>query len=195
MTDFAPPIDIPFARGITAIRGFGGFLQITRALPGTDQFEKHILDVERWTIRHEFRTVELPISGGFGAITRRRVASDFLFKASLSWDAMPDVPFLDDIFLGENTEQYAVAVLFALGRPSDYAHYFPGIPDQNSHYYCKAVQIDRLVVVTSTKPPDVIKLEVIGKGSAPLRRYVGPVWKGAGGLDFTKLEQKHAQPI
>lgn len=215
MANFAPPADIVPTRKITTVRGFGGFLELSRTREfgesGPTQVHRHMLEVEQWTLRHKFRKVELPLSGGLGAMTQRRVATSFTFGASLSWDvsSLPEMfddanhfagkAFLDDLFIGGSTgtNQLTVAVLFALGNTSQYNLIFPGADPapRNAHYYCDSVILDEIVVVTSTEPKNVVKMQAKGSGSAPLRRYSGPVWKGAGGFDLSQDTQKHSEPI
>ncbi len=211
MPEFGPPADVPPTREITHVRGFGGFLNISRVSQesvGSTQRDRVNLEVSQWTIRHRFRAVELPISGGFGAITRRRVATDFQFAADLPFNVLPlglprgTVPtgaalktlaFLEDLFRGFNREQYMVGVLFAIGDPFQYDVLFPAADQRgrNSYYFCDSVHLDELVIVTSTEPADVVRLQANGSGSAPLRRYSGPLWEGAGGFEFGRVEQGH----
>lgn len=226
MPNFGPPADIRPTREITKVRGFGGFLELRRAsvgsTPSTGRTDSHILELDQWTLRHKFRKVELPLSGGFGAITQRRVATSFTFSASLSWDVsalaravsvdlFSGLAFLDDLFIGESesltgegedirlesTNRFTIAVLFALGGPEQYDVIFPGAEPaaRNAHYYCDSVHLDELVIVTSTNPKNVVKMQAKGSGSAPLRRYSGLAWKGAGGFNFSQGAQKHGNLI
>ena len=215
MTDLGPPADIRPTREITNVRGFGGFLQLSRTEirgeSGPTKIDRHLLEVGAWSLRHKFRKVELPLSGGFGAIAQRRVASSFTFAANLVWDVTAlaqsrtaenvflGKAFLEDLFIGgsSNTNRFTVSALFALGDPFQYDIAFPGAEqaDRNAFYYCDSVHLDEVLVVTSTEPPDLVRMEATGSGSAPLRRYAGPVWKGAGGFDFSQTQQGHDQPI
>lgn len=225
MTDLGPPADVVPTREITEVRGFGGFLELSRLIAGTPSgpgaIHSHKIEVQQWSLRHKFRSVELPLSGGFGAMTIRRVATSFTFSAGLSWDVSPlaaddatlfsGEAFLDDLFTGpstfavgeeenrrvRSTNRFTIAALFALGGTFQYDVIFPGAPPakRNAHYYCDSVHLDEIVVVTSTEPPELVKMQAKGRGSAPLRRYSGPVWKGAGGFGFSQDTQKHLDPI
>lgn len=201
MAPEAIPIDIRSTRDITEVRGMGGYLEVYQPVDlgeiGGQQAKIHEgskIEVVMWDLRLSFRNVEIPMSGSFGAIQRRRVASDFEFGATLNWDISKfnegDNAYLDGLFLGKIDYHYAIAMLFSLGERSEYARLLGTAPiPYAAYYYCDKVMVSEIYIVASSTGDDVIHAVVRGKGSSPLRSYYGDALQGAGGFQYTAREQ------
>lgn len=159
-------IPIRDVREITRIPGLGSFLEVKtpwvgfREEPTSDnpwkEPQREIvaglppdgdkIEVDKWMLWHTGESVRIPQSGGRGAITRRRVSSDFRFWAIIQFDASyikpgaPDLslsvgnpvglfgnvigpstqPFPEQYFLGDRVAHYVVGIRFQLGDPSFY---------------------------------------------------------------------------
>jgi len=209
------------SREMLQVQGIGGYLAvgvIDNARQGNltgdvESFGLYLsdkLDVRRWQLWHRYHNVQIPMSGGGGAITRRRVADDFDFIAEWMLDAkyilptepLPSnqivassagpatQPFIENRFQGIAPAQFQVQVKFQLGDPTFYtqpelqsiARTF-GTVQTGAYYFCDSVQVDEIYVVDTSdqEPGDVIRGIVKGSGSAPLRRYLDPGgWMGTG---------------
>lgn len=133
--NFSPPADVSPTDETQPVSGIGGFVEIYKpAAPGeigADQGKIHEglrIKVKGWSLWHRFRTVEIPMSGGWGAVTRRLVATDFELIAALDFDraqfgagvVAPPSPFFDVSMTGYGDAHYMVAVLLQLGHPRFY---------------------------------------------------------------------------
>jgi len=211
-------------REIMPLRGIGGyiaFLWWTEAM-NTQQLYDSVpasramatvrrntkmprLEVQQWEVEPSARTVEIPMGGGKGAISRRRVTSDFLFRVDLDLDMTEAVehpgditrnekqPFVDGRLEGDRDAAYRIALRFHCGDPSFYVR-----PNLTSvaridvasrlgiYYWCEAALIERVYCIGSSKSDDVIRYRVEGHGSAPLERYVDDKFCGAGLIDVSE---------
>lgn len=207
-------------RELLPIASLGGFLEIqwcTAAnAAGYEKWPKESgakkLDVQQWRLKHKFTNVRLPLSGGKGALTRRRVADDFEFQAIVAMDIGPgrasagntfaDQPFLDGRLEGKSNvvAAYRIAVLFQCGDPTFYtdpelqtiarvAESTPGL-----YYFCSSVLLKSMDVINDTLGKAVVLAIVEGEGSAPLERYIDNVKEpiGFGGLGFKRDKKEEA---
>ncbi len=203
------PLGIRPDREIQDILGAGGYMEITRDQLLYERVETLKLEVARWIVRPKYHTVEVPCSGSFGAVEKRRLATDFTFVAEVGWDAgqvartqtvQPDdgpgyetfSPFLDDRLNGFPGLNFQVGILFALGEQRQYHALFPeqDQTERGCFYYCRRVQLDDLTIINSARGDDIILGVARGSGSAPLRRYFGSTWLAAGGFNFSEAAQK-----
>jgi len=181
-------------QAIANIQGYGG----TRADQQMDRPRRNTLldklEVQQWEIEHTSRNVEIPMSGGRGAISRRRVASDFRWVAFVDLDMTitqgdPEIivrneeqPFVDGRLEGKPGGHYRLALRFHCGDPSWPLRRLAGnlgVPFSTNlglYYWCDAALIETVHVVNSARGKDeqgaVVTYRVEGKGSSPLERWV-----------------------
>lgn len=180
-----------------------------------------ILEVQQWEIDREFLNARLPMSGGYGSISYRRVADDFVFAAVLDMDltsarqaktvagttreisSHPRThPFVDGKLEGHRERKFRVSIRFNCGdrsfweQPEIQGIARPLSPQEGLlrgvHYYCDSVLLKHVYVVNSSKGDSVTRYVVHGQGSAPLRRYIDTVWCGAGAIGLSQTAQGHA---
>ncbi len=194
------------------LAGIGGFLEVewvtnSMGKAGAKPREGDKLEIERWQINHKFRTVTLPLSGGKGATTARRVADGFTFVAIVAFDLAaaragpPDNTFAAQAFVDGRLEGNSLEVAnfhFGLrlqcGDPSFVATDSTApIANQNirgSHglyYFCPRVILTEAETFNNPKgdPPEgIVMATVRGEGAAPLERYLGVTRIARGGLGF-----------
>ncbi len=196
------------------IAGIGGFIGFE--WPSSDYTAGRELDklqIARWELEHIFHTVELPMSGGYGSIQRRRVCDDFRFTIWLDLDLTPVVtepanvgpgsnsqPFFDGRLQGAPSRQFRIAIRFQCGdaalvsplrssvHPVTVGARFTGL-----YYFCQSVMLDSVITETPVRAKKVIKCVIKGHGSAPLERWYFGTFCGAGAYPFSN-EQLQGAP-
>ncbi|HUT93311.1 MAG TPA: hypothetical protein VMY37_27855 [Thermoguttaceae bacterium] len=203
------------------IAGFGGHLALkwqsclTLGGEGVDDYglptgerptgPEDILDIKRWEIEHIDHNAEIPMSGGRGSISRRRVCDDFRFQCLVDVDTKPtheaekpannatDQPFLDGRLEGKPKGYFQIAVRFHCGDPSywsrpDWQHISTLATDSAGlFYFCPAVMLENVRTINSNEGDDVVTCVVRGSGSAPLERWVNDTFVGAGAFGMGVL--------
>jgi len=193
------------------VQGIGGYMEfqlVAFDLP-LDQRDPQRLHISQWEIWHEYRNIELPEGGRFGSLSVYRVADTFRFMAALDMDLKPQrdyesvqgpnihVPHLDGRLEGHPQNNFRIRMLFCCGDPTFWDNpemqsiarpkeVWPGIS-----YRCNSVILERVYILNSARGDDVVTCRVEGRGSSPLRRYVGIPWCGAGALGISQIRQKH----
>jgi hypothetical protein len=194
------------------VSGVGGFIEV--AWPDAVQSQHETLErlhIREWEIDHQYRNVELPMSGGFGSIQRRRVADDFRFATIVDFDLrLPRVhgvgnnlkqPFYDGKLEGGISSDparggFLISMEFHIGDPGFWIN--PGTAPiatetpqvfDGPHYRCNSVILDRVITLNSCNPPKAVRCVIEGHGSSPLRRYIGSEWLGAGAFGFSQALQ------
>lgn len=210
-----PELPIRDTREILPLCGVGGCLEFSwtsiipdpeNGNPSDTMIYERLMEVEQWEIHHRYRNVELPMSGGFGSLSRRRVADDFQFVAIAAMDLtgarealgefgpnLTNQPFIDGRLRGYPTSAYHVGIKFNCGDPTFWTNpeaqsiARPAKNGEGVFYYCQGVLLDEVRVLDSSRGDDVVRCIVTGSGSAPLRRYVGEVHYGNGAFDLLKV--------
>ena len=199
-------------REIWPISGVGGFMEVSwhvdvdsvdpyappPKLKGFGPIER--LEVQRWELTHKLNRVTLPLSGGKGALSKRRVSDDFTFvcevlmnmkaaKGKQTGSPFTRTPFLNGMLQGEASDKslFHIAIKFQVGDPSFWYHPeiqpLPAVSDQHGLWYsCDRVLITE--VVPTVAPQSVVAVVVRGEGSTPLRQRVDGRSVGFGGLGF-----------
>lgn len=189
--------------------GIGGFIEVAWATESSDPEVRagQKLEVERWEIFPILKNVALPLSGGKGAMSRRRVFSDFRFACVAIFDLKTVFdnepanqfgaqPFLDGRLEGSpgEIERFHVGMRFQCGDPT--FHSQPELtsmarPHANEregiYYFCPRVLLSeaRVLDASQGKPPDgCVKAIFRGEGSTPLERWVDGVRIALGGMGF-----------
>lgn len=207
-----PPIRDVFET--EAIKGVGGHLEFN--WPSETSWPRmERLEVKEWEIHEIIPAAELPISGGFGAITRRRVCSDFEFTCAIDLDLKPvrdrepapgpmSQPFPGSRMEGAASDLFVIKLRFHCGDPTfwdspELTHIartigeLPGTPmGDGVNYRCDSVIVTEVWTVGNAHGQEgkgVVSAIVKGKGSAPLRRYVGADWCGTGWLGIARTIQ------
>ena len=204
-------IPIRETRETEHIPGIGGFLEFQWP-DFTDPSDPELVEVRQWEIQRRIITVSLPESGNHGALSKYRVADDFIFFAVLDLDATPvrtegipripgfkGQPFIDGRLEGDANEQFKISMRFQLGDPT-----FITQPNSNTlartrtaargiFYYCDSVILEEVRTITSAKGDAVVSYVVKGSGSAPLRRYIDTQWAGAGAFGLARAVQGHKE--
>lgn len=188
--------------------GIGGFLSFawqTQTGAPSIKAADELIDVREWTIQHIYRNLEIPGSGNFGSILRRRVAVDFKWTAAVDLDlsdpkAIPDAqpipppdppqPYFEARLEGQgDLGFYAVAMRFQVGDPSQMVPALDAPAFSGLYYFCPDVKLDEVLVTDSSRAgkdgKGVVSYLIRGSGSAPLQRYRNGVWIGAGGFGFS----------
>lgn len=197
--------DVIRAFPMASVGGFIGFQWPPTDYTAGRELEK--LQIARWEIEHVFHNVELPMSGGFGSIQRRRVCDDFRFTIWLDLDLTPAInepskvgpqpnntqPFLDGRLQGAPSRQFRIAIRFQCGdgslvsplrksiHPITVGPLFKGL-----HYFCQSVLLDSVITETPVRAKKVIKCVIKGHGSAPLERWYFGTFCGAGAFPFSE---------
>jgi len=150
--------------GGNLVQGMGGFVVAaagpvdvsdwSAAANGSYSTNGRRLDVSRWMVQRIRRETEVTHSGCMGAITRRSVAFDYLFRCEIAYDV--DNP--PDVLLG-NTSM--VGLCFLLGDPSAYTD-----ADSVKRYCSPAGMLLDAQTVTDSTGTDVVRQIVTGKGSS-----------------------------
>lgn len=185
-------------REIWPTAGVGGFMEIlwrrTNPTPPQPFDSMSRVEVGLWEIQFRYRNIELPESGGGGAMGVYRAAESFRFRAEVILDfaherqgappvtvtgqtANHTVPFIEEIFRGRGDTPgegddvppfYRVATKFQLGDPSR-------APDNlGSFYFCPGAMIEEIIPSNPSRPPfDVARAIVKGVGAEPMERWVG----------------------
>lgn len=198
------PTDIRPVYETSPWSGYGGFLGIEWK-SSTDDPEHGggaRWEVEHWEINHDYTNAVLPLSGGKGALSRRRVADDFEFSANVAFDrragrgqgvqgGFDSQPHVDGRLEGNRGKElrYHVGIRFQCGDPSYWADddlqtIAPtATASKGIYYFCPRVLLKQVRILTPTLDPDVVRAFVRGEGSAPLERYIDDSLVGTGGLD------------
>ena len=197
-------------RRIWPTAGVGGFIELLwRAIQDdpepTDSMQR--IEVGLWTIQFRYRNVELPESGGGGAMGVYRVAESFRFTAEtvLSFaHERPDAPavqptesaafgnpfqpFHEERFRGQGhsgqaaafPDCYRVQMKFQFGDPERIG------PDAaGSFYFCPGVMIEEIIPTNPSRPPfDVARATIKGVGAEPMQRWVEDVPISGNVFDF-----------
>ena len=183
-------------REIEHLCGVGGYIEFRRSEPGTDYTPggMEILDIQEWQIDHEYINVRLPMSGGQGSISHRRVADDFQFIAELDLDLTStrndatQAPHMDDRLKGDADEDFRLAMTFHCGDPTFWTHpriqtiARPAETEKGVCYFCQEVVLDKVWVVNSARGDDVVRYRIQGHGSTPLEYHVNGQKLGMGVL-------------
>ncbi len=196
-------MDIRETRDILPLRGIGGFLEfewVTASSPPRPGSGERI-EVRQWEIEHLYRNVEIPMSGGKGSISRRRVADDFRFTAIIPLDLRPvkknppapgpnSQPFYDGRFQGDPLGNFHIGIKFQCGDPT-----FWSDPNSNTiarpeidparpgvFYFCEAILLEQVSLLTT--PAKELVYQLKGSGSAPLERHVDTLHCGEGAFAF-----------
>jgi hypothetical protein len=197
--------DIRETREIEHLCGIGGYIEFRRSQPGTPYTPSamEILEIQEWRIEHEYINVRLPMSGGEGSISRRRVADDFQFVAELDLDLTParkvltpeeiaagvtGDPHLDDRLNGHPDDEFRLAMTFHCGDPTFWTHpkvrsiARPAETEKGVTYFCEEVLLNKVCPVNSARGDDVVRYRIQGEGSAPLQRLINDRVLGMGAL-------------
>jgi hypothetical protein len=189
------------------LAGYGGFLGIEWK-SSTDDVQHgggERFEVEQWEIEHSYSNATLPLSGGKGALSRRRAADDFEFACIVAFDLRPartaqglqggggfgNQPHVDGRLEGNRgkDQRYHIGIRFQCGDPAYWADDTlttiapTAVADKGIYYFCPRVLLRQVRIVTPTLNPDVVRAFVRGEGSAPLERYIDDRKVGTGGLD------------
>ncbi len=146
------------APGGRIIGGFGGRVYVNPL--GTDQSAGKYFDVADWQVQSIYHNAECTHSGTFGAITRRLVAYDFRFSATVPYDYdHPPEQLLNDA--------QSVAVRFNLGDVTEdpMAKEAGLVASDQKYYFAPSALID--VASTTCRPGgDVIRQQIQGSGNS-----------------------------
>ena len=191
------------------LAGIGGFMQFSWGDKSSDAVVKN--NILRWQIDHEYINARLPMTGGMGSISYRRVADDFTFVVLMNLNLRPmrgspstapgRTSFVDGQLEGAKEQSFLISVRWQCGDPTFWTH--PGhgqsifrheAAGRGLYYYCDSVILDRVVAINSARGQEeegVVTYVVQGHGSAPLRRYVNDKWLGAGAFGLAREIQHH----
>ena len=200
-------------REVWPIRGIGGFMEVEWANADSNapsnpvQGKGDKLEIQEWRIDHKYINARLPISGGKGSPSKRRVCDDFTWAAKLNFDLLKTLsdgigvgfghqPFVDGQLEGKANPQamYHLGIRFQCGDPTWYSDddlqsvFRPPEKDAGVFYFCPRVILTNVETINNAKGgtdgSGLVHVIARGEGSAPLERWIGPSNVGKGGLGF-----------
>ena len=194
------------------LAGVGGFLEVKWAGPSSDPEvqEGAKLEVEQWEKDHKLTDVQLPLSGGKGAMSTRRVCDSFVVTFIAAFDraaarfgtaanTFAHQAFLDGRLEGSDgrDERFHFGLRLQCGDPTfvdasspqPIARQSPEDPrdGRGIFYFCPRVLLISTQTLTNSmgKPPSgIVKAVVRVRGAAPLERWLGGKRLAIGSLGF-----------
>jgi len=193
------------------ISGVGGFLKFAwKSFLYEYEDVIQVIDVRQWEGEHILHKISLPLSGGHGSLSKRRVCDDFTFKAVVDLDLTPikkesprpgdRQPCYDGRLEGHKKNNFLISAVFQIGDPTFTSHpnwqtiarphpnhRADSIHNSGVYLTCKEVLIDRVHLLNSvSEGRRVITCIVEGSGSASVQRYVDGDWCGGGAFGIAQ---------